>query len=424
MGRIVFTNANLLDGENPAKPESTVVVEDGRIAQVANGNGSVPTGPEDRVIDCSGLTVMPGMTTGHYHSTYNNVTVPIMPPLGLESPPAYQAYVAMHNVGLALKAGFTSVVGANEAWDIDPSLKQAIYDGLCIGPRVISGCREIITTADSNDVTPWYWDAHGFAGTRTADGPDEFRKAVRDEIRRGAEVIKVFVTGGHGVRLSRYTSSITDEELRAAVEATHNLDARIRAHVCSREGVWRCLEAGVDIIDHGEGMDDACIERMAKQGVSYEPSVASHQIVAKLMGDTEYEGEFGQIMRETCKVLPKCVEAGVNVVLGDDYGSSIQPHGTYGKELGFYVDFAGIEPLEALKWATVNGGKLVGLPDLGRLQEGYIADVIVVNGDPSQDIHVLGDVDNILAVMRDGEIFVDNMDKASRPAHEEVLASV
>ena len=100
MGRTVFTNANVLDGENPAKPGSTVVVEDGRITQVANGNGTVPTGPEDRVVDCSGLTLMPGMTQGHYHSTYNNVTVPIMPPLGLESPPAYQAYVAAHNVVL------------------------------------------------------------------------------------------------------------------------------------------------------------------------------------------------------------------------------------------------------------------------------------------------------------------------------------
>src|SRR5207253_3216580 len=94
LARIVFTNANVLDGENPAIPDSTVVVEGDRVVQVANGNGAVEIGPEDRVIDCSGLTLMPGMTTGHYHSTYHNVTVPINPPLGLESPPPYQAYVA------------------------------------------------------------------------------------------------------------------------------------------------------------------------------------------------------------------------------------------------------------------------------------------------------------------------------------------
>src|SRR6266536_1147043 len=398
MGRIVFTNANVLDGENPAKPDSTVVVEDGRIVQVANGNGTVvETGPEDRVIDCSGLTLIPGMTQGHYHSTYNNVTVPIMPPLGLESPPAYQAYVAAHNVGLALKCGYTSVVGANEAWDIDPSLWQAIQDGLVVGPRVIAGCREIITTADSNDVTPWYWESHGFAGTRT--------------------------TGGHGVRLSRYTSSITNEELFAACEATHNLGKRVRAHVCSKEGVMRCLDAGVDIIDHGDGIDDECIERMAEQQVCYEPSVFSHQIISELMGDTNYEGEFGQVMKATCAALPKCVEAGVIINVADDYGSSIQPHGSYGKEPGFYHDFTGIDMLEILKWATVNGGKLVGLDDLGRIEEGYIADIVVLNGDPSEDIHLLGDTDNILAVMRDGTIWIDNLDKAARPAREEALAS-
>jgi imidazolonepropionase-like amidohydrolase len=420
MGRTVFTNANVLDGENPAKPGSTVVVEDGRIVQVSNGNGT-PTGPEDRVIDCTGLTLMPGMTQGHYHSTYHNVTAEMTLPLGYESPPAYQAYVAMHNVGLALKAGYTSVVGANEAWDIDPSLWQAIKDGLVVGPRIVSGCREIITTADSNDVTPWYWEAQGFAGTRTADGPDEFRQAVRDEIRRGAEVIKLFVTGGHGVRLSRFTSSITDAELNAATEAAHNLGARVRAHVCSREGVKRCLDAGVDIIDHGEGIDDELIERMAEQKVCYEPSVYSHYVICPLIGDHNFESEFGQIMRGTLDVLPKCVEAGVAVCFGDDFGASIIPHGSYGKEPGFYADFTDIDPLEILKWGTVNGGKLVGLSDLGRIEEGWLADIIVLNGDPSQDIHLLGDTENILAVMRDGQIFVDNLDKA--PAREEALAS-
>src|SRR5207249_1746336 len=129
MGRIVFTNANMLDGENPAKPDSTVVVDGGHIVQVSNGNGrAVETGPEDQVIDCTGLTLMPGMTQGHYHSTYHNVTADLATPLGLESPPAYQAYTAAYNVGQALRCGYTSVVGANEAWDIDPSLWLAIQD--------------------------------------------------------------------------------------------------------------------------------------------------------------------------------------------------------------------------------------------------------------------------------------------------------
>ncbi len=415
MGRIIFTNANLLDGESPANPDCTVVVQGDRIVLVLNGNGggTVDIGPEDRVIDCTGLTVMPGMTQGHYHSTYHNVSEPLMPPLGFDSPPAYQAYVAQHNVGLALRAGYTSVVGANAAWDVEPSLKQAIADGIAVGPRIIPGCRELITTADSNDTTPWYWEAQGAGGTRTCDGPDEWRKAIREEVKHGSEVIKIFATGGHGVRLSRYMSSITDAELHAAVEAAHNLGARVRTHVCSRDAVRRCLDAGVDIIDHGEGIDDELIERMAAQGVCYEPSIYSHYVICNVMGDTNYENEFGQIMKETLAVLPKCVEAGVAICFGDDFGASIIPHGSYGKEPGFYQEFTGFDPIEILKWGTVNGAKLVGLPDLGKIEEGYLADIIVLNGDPSRDIKLLGDVENVLAVMRDGTIWIDNLPESA-----------
>jgi imidazolonepropionase-like amidohydrolase len=127
------------------------------------------------------------------------------------------------------------------------------------------------------------------------------------------------------------------------------------------------------------------------------------------MGDTDFRGEFGQIMRDTCAVLPKCVEAGVYVVFGDDFGASILPHGSYGKEPAFYHEWTGLSTIEILKWGTVNGGKLVGLPDLGKVEEGWLADIILVNGDPSIDLHVLADIENIVVVMRDGQIFIDNL---------------
>ena len=163
---------------------------------------------------------------------------------------------------------------------------------------------------------------------------------------------------------------------------------------------------------------------MAEQKVCYEPSVYSHYVICPLIGDTNFESEFGQIMRDTCAVLPKCVEAGVAVVFGDDFGAQIIPHGSYGKEPAFYQEFAGIDALEILKWGTVNGGQLVGLPDLGRLQEGYLADIIVVNGDPSQDLRLLGDIDNILAVMRDGTIWIDNLHTVGRAAQQEERVAV
>jgi imidazolonepropionase-like amidohydrolase len=356
---------------------------------------------------------MPGMVSGHFHSTYHNIVVPIMPPLGLESPPAMQAYIAAHNARLALRSGVTSVVGANEAWDVDPSLAAAIEQGLTVGPRVIPGSREMVTTSDSNDVVPWWWESQAWGGIRICDSADEFRKAVRQEIKRGAEIVKLFATGGHGVRLSGDTSAITLEEMKAAVEAAHRLGKRARAHVASKAGIMMCVEAGIDIIDHGDGLDAECIAALAEKQMILVPSVyAPLQSLAE-SGDADpisgFQTDRGKAIRAMLDVLPAAVEGGVKICLGDDYGAKATPHGTYGKEPGAYVKWAGIDPLEVIKWATSNGGALVGRDDVGRLETGMVADVIVVRGDPIQDIDLLGDVDNVLLVMRDGQTFFDQL---------------
>lgn len=402
MNRIVFRDANLLDGEHPAKPNSSVVVEGNRIVTVTTE--VVTSQPGDRDIDCSGLTLMPGMVSGHYHSTYRGVsthsTGVIMPPLGLERAPAYHAYIAADNVRLALEAGVTSVVGANEAFDVDPSLRDAIAAGLLPGPRIVAGSRELITTADSNDCTPWWWESNAAAAVRLCDGPDEFRKAVREEIRRGAEIIKLFCSGGHGIRLPAEISSITQPELSAAVEAAHALGKRTRAHVASKEGIMKCLEAGVDVIDHGDGLDEECVREMAKLGTILVPSLHSPARI-QAAGSRSFEED----LHSMGEILPVANEAGISICLGDDYGTAILPHGEYGQELAVYVEYVGISPLEAVRWATVNGGRLVGLDDLGRIEEGYLADMVVVKGDPSVDVSILGDTANIATVMYDGRLF-------------------
>ena len=214
MNRTVFTNANLLDGEHPAKPEATVVVEGNKITRVTTG--AVESAPGDRRIDLSGRTLMPGMTSGHFHTTYHDVGGNQLP-FGLERAPAYAAYYGLMNAQIALRAGFTNVVGASCAFDVDASLAAAIRDGVVEGPRVCPASRDLITTSDSNDVIPWWWQAHGMGVVRVCDGPEEFRKAVRDEIKRGAEILKVYVTGGHGVTTPKHNISLTLDEL-AVVE--------------------------------------------------------------------------------------------------------------------------------------------------------------------------------------------------------------
>lgn len=412
MTRTCFVHANLLDGDHPPKPDSTVVVDGNRIVTVTDGE--VATEPADAVIDCAGRTLMPGMVSGHFHPAYRDVTGALMPPLGFERPPAMHAYVAAHNAGLAIRAGVTSVVGAGAVFDVDPSLRDAINEGLVIGPRVVAGSRDLITTADSNDTTPWYWEAQALGGVRLCDGADAFRKAVRDEIRRGVDVVKLFPTGGHGIRLSGDTMSMTQAELNAAVEAAHGLGARARAHVASKAGIMRCLEAGVDILDHCDGLDEECVHAIAEAGAFVLPSL--YMIAYKLHMDgiadlntSDSDSPLLAAFRRMCQMLPVAVEAGVQLCLGDDYGGIFLKHGTYGREPAMYVEHTGLAPLEVLRWATVNGGALVGRDDLGRIEQGYLADMIVVDGDPSSDIAVLAEPDNVRAVMRDGQLLINTL---------------
>ena len=181
--RLVLTNANLVDGEHPAKPGAYVVVEGNQITTV--GTGALDTRSGDRVVDLAGRTVMPGMVTCHFHSTYHELGA-TPAPYGLEAPPPYQALRAARNLETALQCGFTSAVSAGAPCDVDASMKRAINEGLIPGPRFVPGSRELSTTGHGNDTNPWYWEMAAWGAARCCDGPEEFRKAVRDEVKRGA----------------------------------------------------------------------------------------------------------------------------------------------------------------------------------------------------------------------------------------------
>jgi imidazolonepropionase-like amidohydrolase len=411
MARIVFTNANLLDGEHPAKPDATVVVEGDRITTVTTGSVAVAAG--DRVVDLRGRTLMPGMVSGHFHTTYHDVGATQLP-FGLEAAPAYQAYRALANAQIALRAGFTSVCGASAAFDIDASLDAAIRAGLVVGPRMVPASRDLITTGDSNDTLPWWYDAHPLGVVRMCDGPDEFRKVTRDEIKRGARMVKLYVTGGHGVTTPKHNVSLARDELRAVVDAAHGRGARVRAHVAHKQAILDCVEAGVDVIDHADGLDEECIDKLVEAGTIVLPSLYLPLKILELMGDAPgantlgFTTETGQDFADMCAILPKAVEAGVKICVGDDFGASFTPHGSYAAELAVYVEHAGIPPLEVLRWATRNGADLMAMPDaIGSVAEGRLADLVVVDGDPSVDIGLLAD--RVVAVMKGGAFAVDDL---------------
>jgi imidazolonepropionase-like amidohydrolase len=348
------------------------------------------------------------MATCHFHSTYNELgTVPA--PFGLEAPPAYQALVAARNLESAIRCGFTSVVSAGAPHDIDASLKRAIVDGVITGPRFVPGSRDVSTTGHANDSAPWHWELRAWGAIRRVDGPDEVRKAVRDEIKRGAEIIKLFVTGGHGVMAPRERMEMTGDELTAAIDTAHERGVLIRGHIANKRALLMAVEAGIDVVDHGDELDTECIAALAETGTFLVPSVFFPKTLAATMGPgLGFTDAMRADVAHMCKMLPEADAGGVRILLGDDYGAMGFPHGRYGAELGVYVEDAGIAPVDVIRWATKHGAELMGMgDDLGTIEEGRLADLVVVDGDPTDDISLLADPANISLVMKDGVVVKD-----------------
>src|SRR5690606_27045 len=178
--RIVFTNATLLDGDNPPQPRSTLIVDGERIAAITQGQ-TPPLRADDTVFDLAGKTLMPGMVQSHYHASYTGIG-PNSLPVGMEAPPALQTLRAARNLKLALHAGFTSVISAGAPYAIDASAKIAIEAGLIEGPRIVAGSRDVSTTGHCQDWWQWHWGPGTTAQTHIADGPEAFRRAIREEI--------------------------------------------------------------------------------------------------------------------------------------------------------------------------------------------------------------------------------------------------
>jgi imidazolonepropionase-like amidohydrolase len=205
---------------------------------------------------------------------------------------------------------------------------------------------------------------------------------------------------------------MTREEMGAAIEAAHQRGAMIRGHIANREAILMAVDLGIDVIDHGDGMDGECIERIVAAGTFVVPSMFflyKYAEVLKSQSPTLAES-MQEELDTALAVLPQADAAGMKLVLGDDYGAAGFPHGIYGEELEFYVKVAGIAPLEVIRWATVHGAELMGRgDDLGTVTAGKLADLLVIDGDPVADISVLRDGSRIKAIVKNGRFMKDEL---------------
>jgi imidazolonepropionase-like amidohydrolase len=337
-------------------------------------------------------------------------------PLGLEKSAGYLTLVAARNLRKALSSGFTSVVSAGAVGDdIDAQCKLAIEEGVIEGPRVVAGSRGLDIHGGYSDSESWWWELRNHGGHRFCSGPESFRAAVREEIKRGAEIIKIFPGGGHATEIPHTGVSLTGAELEAVCQAAHSRGAQVRAHSPAKESILACLRAGVDVIDHGDELDEECIELMLRSEAFLVPSMyfterLLQQSEGFVIGTTSEMAPIREGFEQIRKLLPVANQAGVRIVIGDDYGVSFLPHGHYAEELEFYVESVGIAPLDVIRWATRNGAELMGRGDeLGQIAPGRLADLLAVDGDPSAEIAVLQDRKRMRAILKGGVFYKDEL---------------
>ncbi|MEX6632956.1 metal-dependent hydrolase family protein [Hyphococcus lacteus] len=415
----MFTSAHAADyavvhaGQLLAKPGSavaenqTVVIKDGRVERVAAGfldAQAIGANSNDNVTvhDLSDYFVMPGLIDGHVHITHEN-----NPNGRLDRVQMSGADLAMSGAGFAhktLMAGFTTVrdVGAGSS-DAIFALREGIKRGDVVGSRIYASGATISVTGGHGDGTQGYTDeiGHILHSKGVCDGAGECRKAVRDQVRRGADHIKLTATGGV---LSNTAAGLEqqffDDELEAIMDSAHAMGRRVTAHAHGVQGINAALAAGVDSIEHGTYLDNESIRLFKKNDAFLVPTILAGVTVAEWANDPNSHllppqrakaKEVGPTMLDMARRAHK---GGVKIAFGTDSG--VSQHGVNAREFGLLVD-AGMTPMEAIHAATVNGAANLDKSDvLGTVEPGKYGDLVAVKGDPLSDIKELEDIDFVM----------------------------
>ena len=390
---IVIRNVTLVDGTGAAPaPDHAVIVEGRRISWIGR-EAQLPEGSYGLAVDAQGGTAMPGLINCHVHLT-NDGSPDLFGQVARDSvtTAALRGYL---NLQLTLESGITSVRDCGAASSIAIDLARAVEDGLVPGPRIRAAGRVITMTG-----------GHGHFIGREADGPDGVRQATRAEIKEGAHFIKAMATGGvltPGVVPTQ--TALQQDELEQVAREAHNAGRRAACHAIGNEGIKNAIRAGIDSIEHGFYLDDEALELALDHGTFLVPTlIAVNQIVNNGKTGTmpdwvveKAESESGH-HRES---FAAAVKSGMKIAAGTDAGTPFNPHTYLAQELALMVEY-GLRPMDAIVAATSSAAENLGLaPQVGTLDVGRLADLIVVDGDPVADISAVG---RVRFVMKDGTV--------------------
>jgi imidazolonepropionase-like amidohydrolase len=397
---LVLTNARVFTAEDESAVSSGAVWISGNRIRYAGPRDALPPVPASaEVVDLRGKFVMPGMTEAHAHLSFADASPFAIGASSVED----STIIAVKNAELMLSAGFTSAISFGSTYRIDVALRDAIHAGRTAGPRLLAAGRDLGATASNVD---------GDGGlSQIADGPWALRKAVREQRKLRVDIVKIFLDGESINPICPPGElSFCDEEVAAIVDEAHRRKMRVACHARSAAAVKQAARAGVDYIGHANYLDDEAVDLLAAQrervfvgpAIAWEVQYLAQHASLGVSAETVHSQGYQAEVEATIESVAKLRKAGVRLVVGGDYGISIAPHGTYAKDLEYFVELFGMSSAEALLCATRNGG-LAFDPrgSLGTLAAGTLADLVVVDGDPLRDIRVLQDHAK-LRVMKDG----------------------
>jgi imidazolonepropionase-like amidohydrolase len=407
MKSVLFKNARVLDCTGADTFAGDVLVNGQRIADVSRQPNAI-SGDGREVIDLNGATLMSGLCDAHTHLSWVNQTG--LDTIGL-MPVEEHILAAAANARTYIDYGYTMCVGAAAAKPrLDVVIRNAINDGSIPGPRYLANGPEITTIGGLGDVNPSHVPAYTYV--EIINGPMEMRQCVRKLLKEGVDQIKLNLSGEEITPCKAEETPMAEDEIAEAVREAHRKPGvRVCAHARSADSIKLCIKYGIEIIYHASFIDEEGLDLLEANKDKHFVAPGLAWLYQTCYGaadwgiDSERAAEMGYFreLEHAIDGAKKMHRRGIRVLPGGDYGFAWTPHGTFARDLEYFVDLLGFSPMETILSATKLGGEIMGRPnELGLIKPGYLADIIVVDGDPLADIKILQDKARIRAVMKDG----------------------
>jgi imidazolonepropionase-like amidohydrolase len=400
---ILIKAGRLVDGRSDAVQTGIGILVDGERIKAVGPLAQIQGQAKDaRVVDLSQMTVLPGLIDAHTHLLLQgDPTAQSYDEQLLYQSTPYRAILAARNARIALEHGFTAIrdLETEGAMYADVDVKRAVSRGEVPGPRIFASTRAMAPTGMYPIVSD-NWELELPHGVQPVDGVERARLAVREQIAHGADWIKYYSDRRYYFGPDSVLHSwvnFTDEEAKAIVDEAHRLGRRVAAHAIGSDGIAAALSAGVNTIEHGDGLTDSLMDVLVAKGVYWVPTVTVGLYVAGPRG-----GAWGAMVAHERRAFARAVKRNVKIVLGTDAGGFPWTEINQAKELEYYVQY-GMTPMQAIKSATSLAAELLGYSDIGAVAPGMYADLVAVQGDPLKDV---AELQRVKFVMKGGIVYL------------------